>query len=172
MTTNTRRFLIPFMALLSLALVGLIACTAQDIPAPAQESASATESQAPADAMDAMKPATPQASIDDFVSQHEDISSAWDQLHDDFDEWNAGLDACHPNAMHQALNEFAVSFNDVTQDAQNLSRGKTSGELADLLIVAAQEEETAGVRLDVLWLDGANLRLLGLPVDSRLRVVR
>ena len=36
----------------------------------------------------------------------------------------------------------------------------------------AKEEETAGVRLDVLWLDGANLRLLGLRSDSRIRVVR
>ncbi|MXW02773.1 MAG: CRTAC1 family protein [Holophagales bacterium] len=32
--------------------------------------------------------------------------------------------------------------------------------------------ETAGVRLDVLWLEGAALRLVGLPSDSRVRVVR
>ena len=104
--------------------------------------------------MDAMKSATPPAAIDDFVSRHEEISSAWDQLHEDFDQWNAGLDACHPNAMHQALNGFAVSFNDVTQDAQNLSRGMTSAELADLLIVAAQEEEAALRQLRDRWQPG------------------
>ena len=36
----------------------------------------------------------------------------------------------------------------------------------------AREEEDAGVRLDVLWLHGAALRLLGLPSDTRIRVVR
>ncbi len=36
----------------------------------------------------------------------------------------------------------------------------------------AREQEDAGVRLDVLWLDGAALRLLGLPSDTRIRVVR
>jgi len=33
-------------------------------------------------------------------------------------------------------------------------------------------EAASGVRLDVLWLDGANLRVLGVPADSRIRVVR
>ena len=41
MTTNIRRFLLPLMALLSLALIGLIACTPPDTAAPAEESAPA-----------------------------------------------------------------------------------------------------------------------------------
>ena len=36
----------------------------------------------------------------------------------------------------------------------------------------AAREESAGVRLDVLWLDGARLRLPGLQPTSRVRVVR
>ena len=58
---------------------------------------------------------------------------------------------CHPNALRETVNDFAISFNSVTEQARGLTRGKTSGEIADILIVAAEEEETALRQLRDRW---------------------
>ena len=92
-----------------------------------------------------------QADIADFVSQQQAVNAQWDEMRDEFDQWSAGLDACRPGAMRQALNEFAVSFNDVTERARRLTRSETASELNDLLIVAAEEEEAALRRLRDHW---------------------
>lgn len=166
MKTKPQRFLIPLLMLmvLSLSLAALLACTQPPADAPV-ESPAETET-APAGDASAARPATSPAAIADFVSRRQTISAEWDQFHSDFDQWSAGLTECHPNAMRQALNEFAVSFNDVTQRTQNLSRGKTGGELADLLIAAAQEEETALRQLRDRWQPG-NVSLLENVAQAR-----
>ena len=135
----------PFLALGLLAALALAACTQ---PEPTDSETPPTEAP-PVVAM----PTTPGQEIPvlDFVGQYEAISEEWDMFHDDFDQWNAGLSSCHPNAMYLALNDFAVSFNSVTQQARDLSRGSTSGELANLLIAAAEEEETAFRQLRDRW---------------------
>ncbi|MCY4417510.1 MAG: hypothetical protein OXE87_14550 [Chloroflexi bacterium] len=138
-------------SLLGLSLVAafaLIACTAPAAPETSDEPAD-TSATVPADS----EPSSPQQAVPvaDFVQQHAGISSEWDQFHGDFDQWSASLESCHPNAMREAVNEFAVSFNSVTEQARGLTRGKTSGEIADLLIVAAEEEETALRQLRDRW---------------------
>ena len=135
----------PFLTLGLLATLGLAACTQPD----ASESETPPTEAPPVVAM----PATPGQDIpvSEFVGQHEAISEEWDLFHDDFDQWSASLSSCHPNAMHLALNDFAVLFNSVTQQARGLSRGSTSGELADLLITAAEEEEAALRQLRDRW---------------------
>lgn len=131
------------LLILPLLLAAALACTTPD----AGETETPPTEAPPPTAMQA-EPPIPLA---DFVSDHDAISSDWDQVHEDFDRWSASLSACHPDAMHEALNDFAVSFNDVTQAARELSRGETSGELADLLIVAAEDEETAFRQLRDMW---------------------
>ena len=135
----------PFLTLGLLATLGLAACTQPD----AADSETPPTEAPPVVAM----PATPgqEIPVSEFVGQHEAISEEWDLFHDDFDRWSASLSSCHPNAMHLALNDFAVSFNSVTQQARGLSRGSTSGELADLLITAAEEEEAALRQLRDHW---------------------
>ena len=138
-------------SLLGLSLVvafALIACTAPAAPETSDEPADSSAT-VPADS----EPSSPQQAVPvaDFVQQHAGISSEWDQFHGDFDQWSASLESCHPNAMREAVNEFAVSFNSVTEQARGLTRGKTSGEIADLLIVAAEEEETALRQLRDRW---------------------
>lgn len=134
-----------FLTLGLLAALGLAACTQPE----------ATDSETPpteAPPIVAMPTMPAQAiPVSDFVGQYEALSEEWDLFHDDFDRWNAGLSSCHPNAMYLALNDFAVSFNSVTQQARDLTRGSTSGELADLLIVAAEEEEAAFRQLRDRW---------------------
>ena len=143
---NRIRFLnIPLLSLLLAAAVGLVACTTAqpDEPDAQPTAAAAPESDAPR---------TDQAiPIAEFVQRHDEISQEWDQFHADFDEWSASLSACHPNAMREALNDFAVSFNSVTEQARGLTRGTTSGELADLVIVAAENEEAALRQLRDRW---------------------
>ena len=135
----------PFLTLGLLAVMAFAACTQ---PEPTDSETPPTE--APPIAASATMPAQ-EIPVSDFVGQYEAISKEWDLFHDDFDRWNAGLSSCHHNAMYLALNDFAVSFNSVTQQARDLSRGSTSGELADLLIASAEEEEAAFRHLRDRW---------------------
>lgn len=135
----------PFLTLGLLAALALAACTQ---PEPTDSETPPTEAP-PVVTM----PTTPdqEVPVSDFVGQHEAISEEWDLFHDDFDQWSAGLSSCHPDAMYLALNDFAVSFNAITEQARDLPRGSTSGELADLLIAAAEEEEAAFRQLRDRW---------------------
>ncbi len=135
----------PSLTLGLLTALALTACTQPE----ATDSETAPTEAPPIVAMPAMP--TQEIPVSDFVGQYEAISEEWDLFHDDFDRWNAGLSSCHPNAMHLALNDFAVSFNSITEQARDLTRGSTSGELADLLIVAAEEEEAAYRQLRDRW---------------------
>lgn len=146
----SRRLLTPASLLLrglvAMAIVAAIACNNDEMAATSTRTDATPESsEQPA------VPALSQAEIDDFVNRQEAISAQWDEIRRDFDQWSAGLDACRPAAMRQALNGFAVSFNDVTEQARGVSRSQTASELADLLIVAAEKEEAAFRRLRDHW---------------------
>ena len=135
----------PFLTLGLLAALALAGCTQ---PEPTDSETPPTEAP-PVVAM----PTAPgqEIPVSDFVGQHEAIAEEWDMFHNDFDQWSASLSSCHPDAMHIALNDFAVSFNTVTEQARDLTRGSTSGELADLVIAAAEEEEAAFRQLRDHW---------------------
>ena len=143
MTTRSICYVSLFLAL---SLLLLVACNQPDtspteiLPAEVQPTASATP-----------LPASAQSEINDFVNQQQAIDQQWDQIRVDFDQWRAELTSCHPNSVHEALNDFAVAFNDVTEQARNLTRAQSTQELANTLIVAAEAEETALRQLRDRW---------------------
>ena len=143
MTTRSFCYVSLFLAL---SLLLLVACNQPDtsppeiLPAEVQPLASATP-----------LPASAQSEINDFVNQQQTIDEQWDQIRVEFDQWRAELTSCHPNSVHEALNDFAVTFNDVTEQARNLTRAQSTRELADTLIVAAEAEETALRQLRDGW---------------------
>lgn len=143
MTTRSFCYVSLFLAL---SLLLLVACNQPDtsppeiLPAEVQPLASATP-----------LPASAQSEINDFVNQQQTIDEQWDQIRVEFDQWRAELTSCHPNSVHEALNDFAVTFNDVTEQARNLTRAQSTRELADTLIVAAEAEETALRQLRDRW---------------------
>ena len=143
MTTRSICYVSLFLAL---SLLLLVACNQPDtspteiLPAEVQPTASATP-----------LPASAQSEINDFVNQQQAIDQQWDQIRVDFDQWRAELTSCHPNSVHEALNDFAVAFNDVTEQARNITRAQSTRELADTLIVAAEAEETALRQLRDRW---------------------
>ena len=89
--------------------------------------------------------------VEDFELQMQDVGQEWDQFHQDFDQWRAGLNACHRNAVREALEDFAVSFNAVTERARELPRTSVSREYADMLIAAAEAEESEFRQLRDRW---------------------
>lgn len=133
----------------ALALFAMIACTA---PA-AQEPAPAAPSSAP-EAMATRAPAIPPPPLADFNEQRESIDEAWNLVHDDFDQWRADLTMCHPTTLTEALSEFAIDFNSVTEEARDLTRTKTTGEFTNKLITAAEDQETAFRQLRDRWQPG------------------
>ena len=143
MTTRSICYVSLFLAL---SLLLLVACNQpgtsppEILPAEVQPLASATP-----------LPASAQSEINDFVNQQQTIDQQWDQIRVEFDQWRADLTSCHPNSVHESLNDFAVAFNDVTEQARNLTRAQSTGELADTLIVAAEAEETALRQLRDRW---------------------
>ncbi len=133
----------------ALALFAMIACTTPPDQAPADS----PPSSAP-EAMATRAPAMEPPPLADFNEQRQGIDEAWNQVHDDFDQWRADLTMCHPTTMTEALSEFAIEFNDVTEEARDLTRTKTTGEFTNKLITAAEEEETAFRQLRDRWQPG------------------
>ena len=146
MITSCKRLIVLVPAL---ALFAMIACTA---PA-AQEPEASPASPAP-EAMTTRAPAMEPPPLDDFNEQRQSTDEAWDLIHDDFDQWRADLTMCHPTTMTEALSGFAIEFSGVTEAARGLTRTKTTGEFADKLITAAENEETAFRQLRDRWQPG------------------
>ena len=89
--------------------------------------------------------------VDGFVTQEQATGVEWDQLHTDLDEWRATLTSCDENAFQNALREFVVSFNSVTEQARDLPRATATREFAETLIEVAESEEAAFRQLHERW---------------------
>ena len=89
--------------------------------------------------------------LNQFSTQHQAIAQEWDQFHRDLDLWRVGLTSCSRSSAEKALQDFAVSFNVVTEQARDLPRAEVTRELADSLITAAEAEETAFRQLRDHW---------------------
>ena len=135
-----------------LLLAAMLACSdtgdaTSPTSAPATSAAPSIQTAKPLTASDRME-------MDEFVEQQQVISREWDQFYQEFDDWRAGLTACHSSSAQEALQEFAASFNDVTGQARSLPRASSTRELADILIAAAEEEEAAFRQLRDRWQPG------------------
>ena len=144
---NKRAGLYLYLSSLFLALILVTACT----------STVDTES-TPITLPTAPPPQEPRAlssselmAVDGFVTQEQAIGVEWDQLHTDLDEWRATLTSCDENAFQNALREFVVSFNSVTEQARDLPRSTATREFAETLIEAAESEEAAFRQLHERW---------------------
>ncbi len=132
---------------LLLMLVLLLACGKTDGPAtvPATLPPDSTpQSVRPLSASDLR-------AVAEFVERQQTVGQEWDQFHQEFDQWRAGLASCHRSAVQEALQDFAVGFNTVTERARGLPRASFDGELADMLIAAAEAEEAAFRQLRDRW---------------------
>lgn len=89
--------------------------------------------------------------VEEFSTQQQAISQDWDQLHRDFDQWRTGLTACDRSSAEEALQDFAVRFNVVTELSRDLPRSEVIRELADATIAAAEAEEAAYRQLRDQW---------------------
>ena len=89
--------------------------------------------------------------VDGFVTQEQAVGVEWDQFHIDFDKWRATLTSCGESTVQNALREFVVSFNSVTEQARDLPRATTTREFAETLIEAAESEEAAFRQLHERW---------------------
>ena len=91
------------------------------------------------------------AAVKDFVQQLMAVDDEWDQIHEDFDKWRAGLTTCHVSSAQQALHILAFDNNSVTELARDIPRTSVTSELADILISAAEEEEASFRQLRDRW---------------------
>ena len=132
-------------ALLLLAL--LLGCRQADAT-PTPEPAATV-----APAVQAARPLTPaeRETVDEFAKQQRSINEQQENFYKEFDDWRAGLTECHPSAALEALQGFAASFKDVTRQVRNLPGSAATKKLDDLLITAAEGEETAYRQLRDRW---------------------
>ena len=137
--------LVPLL-LVSLLLASLAACSdTADTPPPA-----ASPDAPPASTVEPLSAADRMA-IDAFADQRQTIDEEWDRFHQDFDEWRAGLTSCHRSSVHEALQGFAAGSAEITAQAGDLPRATVTREIADIVIAAAEDEETAFRRLRDRW---------------------
>ena len=137
-------------------LLALTAATLLLLTLACSSAASPSPVELPDRGQPAPTPISPQArqSAADFAQAHQQIEQQWNQIHADFDEWQAGLTSCAPAAADEALREFNSDFATVTRQAANLPRTSQTRALADELIAAAQEEQAALRRLRDRWTPG------------------
>ena len=134
----------PLLGLLLLASLAACSETADTQPATVPPDPAPGQAVEPLSASDRM-------AVDAFVDQRQTIDQEWDQLHQDLDQWRAGLTSCHRSSVHEALQGFAAGFADVTAQAGDLPRTIITRELADILIAAAEEEGAAFRQLRDRW---------------------
>ena len=89
--------------------------------------------------------------LNEFSMQHQAIVQDWDQFHRDFDSWRVGLASCSRSSVEKALQDFAVSFNALTEQARDLPRAEVTREFADSLVASAEAEEMAFRQLRDHW---------------------
>ena len=149
------------LLLASLLLVFLVSCKGASNDQPA----TLPPDSPPAGTITSL-PASEQRAMDEFVKQQQAINHEWDQLHQEFDRWRAGLTACHSSSVHEAIQDFAARFTGVTERARDLPRASITRELADILIAAAEEEEAAFRQLRDRWQPN-NISLFELVEQQR-----
>ena len=138
-----------FLLVMFLLLASMFACskTGKLVPStltPASPDAASVQTAKPLTASDRM-------AMDEFVKKQESIDQEWDQFYQDFDHWRAGLTSCQRSSAQEALQDFAATFNSVTQQARDIPRTSSTRELADILIASAEEEEAAFRQLRDRW---------------------
>ena len=104
--------------------------------------------------------------LGDFTQQLAAIDEEWDLLHKEFESWRAGLTECHVSSVQQALHVFAADSNSVTEQARDIPRSPVTSELADMLIEAAEAEETSFRHLRDRW-QPTNVSLFELVEQQR-----
>ena len=164
---NKRVRLYLALPILLAALALLSACTGGD----GAETATTTPPTDPAPQSPAPLSAAERMAVGEFAAQQEVLGLEWDQFHQDFDEWRTGLTSCHESAAQNALRRFAAGSSDVTKYARDLPRARATKEFADILIEAAEAEETAFRRLRDLWQPG-NLSLFEAAEQERSNAAR
>ena len=140
-----------FLPVTLLLLALLLACQQDSVaptPPPASPLPSAAQTARPLTAGE-------REAIADFTQRYESLAQDWASLRSDFDGWRSGLAECHPSAAQAALQHFAASFKEVTGAARNLPRTASTRELADLIIPAAEAEESALRALRDRWQPGS-----------------
>ena len=82
-------------------------------------------------------------SAQEFSRGLDSVNKNWDQLHLDYDTWQAGLFACDPRSVAASLNRFDGRFAAIVQSAMSLSRSSATREFSDQIISAAEAEQQA-----------------------------
>ena len=106
------------------------------------------------------------AAIDEFETQLESIDGQWEEFYSDLDNWRAGLAACLPSAAQESLAGLAGGYVAVVEGAHGLPRTASTKALADLVITAAEAEETAFRHLRDRWSAG-NISLFEMVEQRR-----
>ena len=91
------------------------------------------------------------AATEEFVQEKDALEEEWNSLQQRFDEWRTGLTDCSSSMVDEALRGFAADFTRVTSRARQLPRSPVAGELADVLVEAAEGEEQAYRMLRDRW---------------------
>ena len=86
-------------------------------------------------------PAQVMRSTQSFAKGYQVITTDLNQLHQDFDSWQANLNACTQSSVQIDLQQFSGDFLSSTQSARDVSRGRGLRHLADRWMQAAEAEE-------------------------------
>lgn len=148
---NKARIFPPVLLSILLPLLALLAACAGDDATPTEKPIFPT-----VPPVEAPRPLTAgeREAIGEFADALQALQEERDQFYQEFETWKAGLVECHPATARETMAGFAASFTGITGHAANLPRTVSTSELADLIIPAAEAEETSLRHLRDRWQSG------------------
>lgn len=92
-----------------------------------------------------------QASVQDFGSQYGLLNQAWDEFHDEYDDWRVSEGGCDRSQVVSVLGQFGLRFGELADRVRGLPRATFLRPLGELFVEAVEREEEALRTLRNTW---------------------
>ncbi len=83
--------------------------------------------------------------------QTRSLDREWNDFHDSYDEWRRSNGGCDQGQALEALGQLAADFGQTVRDIGDLSSGPLVRKMGELLLQAAEREQTAVLSLRETW---------------------
>ncbi len=89
--------------------------------------------------------------VEDFGRPYQLLLQAWDDFHDDYDEWRQTEGGCNRSKAVDTLGRFAGDFGEIANNIRNIPTATVLRPLGEILVEAAEREERGLRALRDIW---------------------
>jgi hypothetical protein len=92
-----------------------------------------------------------QAEVDEFIGKYNPLIRLWDKFHRDYDDWGRTEGGCDRSKAIDALGQFNLAFAKIVGNVRGLPSATSLRPLGEILVEAAEREESALRGLRKSW---------------------